>query len=155
MYPHDSKFWGIYNLFIYIMVGTPTPPGRFRYIQHVNKGTPVGRSVSQNLLSWGYLSVPYLLTKSSARNTAYRPSLTINATGRGGWWWLVLCNCFSRKYCTCVHIFLCVCVCVNLPDTHTNHNTHIWICAMRVVFTWFVCKGLWWLESGRIDVMYD
>ena len=59
------------------MVGTPAPVGRFSYIQHTNKGTPVGRSVPQNLLSWGYLSVPNLLTRSSARIPAYQLSLTI------------------------------------------------------------------------------
>ena len=59
------------------MVETPAPVGRFSYIQHTNKGTPVGRSVPQNLLSWGYLSVPNLLTRSSARIPAYQLSLTI------------------------------------------------------------------------------
>ena len=59
------------------MVGTPAPVGRFRHIQHINKGTPVGRSVPQKLLSWGYLSVPNLLTRSSARIPAYQLSLTI------------------------------------------------------------------------------
>ena len=64
-------------IYRYIMVGTRTPVGRFRYIQHINKGTPVGRSVPQNLLSWGYLSVPNLLTRSSARIPAYYSSCTI------------------------------------------------------------------------------